>query len=434
MLGKLHAIKARFDELHIDFVPSLGCGSGGQENGGTTARANTAEGVWARNISLREDVATRRLHPVIGLRGLSIPANGNFSGTVGRKSGAPTGWSTESGTQNVSEWSVADDDPWQTPSARSMRCDVTQAPGGSSSYLYSDTMQVQPGQVLQLQFWGKVVPNRTGTFPKFELILPRGPAGHPAGGEFALELDIGGAESDDVHLTPKPGQGAVSANWTEWTRAQLNVRVPQNCSVARSSCELYLMIRLQGQSTATWWLSGIEFLNLDAAMRNIVRTNASDVELRDPDSHKRFTLGRDFEVVNPPDQQPPSESANSAHHLYIDQLPEYWVRSLEGGRIPRGGTVLASFDYLPGKVNQQGHSTPGAFGEPGYYKLLRGAIRNVMTQFGAKEVIKRSSQTCNFAHRDIGSSSCKCLIISNDDVDVSNCPDKHSSACVTSPE
>ena len=37
VLGKLHAIKARFDELHIDFVPSLGCGSGGQENGGTTA-------------------------------------------------------------------------------------------------------------------------------------------------------------------------------------------------------------------------------------------------------------------------------------------------------------------------------------------------------------------------------------------------------------
>ena len=107
--------------------------------------------------------------------------------------GAPTGWFTKPGSlKNTSEWTLdPKDTPWATaPGASghsslatvaqvaSMRCEVTAPPiGGSSSYLYSDTMTVTPGQMLQVHFWAKLLPDSVGDFPKFELIFPPWPAG-----------------------------------------------------------------------------------------------------------------------------------------------------------------------------------------------------------------------------------------------------------------
>ena len=90
VLTKLREIKSNFDRLHIAFVPSLGCGSGGQENGDTAAE-NTAEGVWvqgARWTFNAQDVA----RPDVGLYDLRLPPNGNFSGGVDPRKGAPVGW------------------------------------------------------------------------------------------------------------------------------------------------------------------------------------------------------------------------------------------------------------------------------------------------------------------------------------------------------
>ena len=153
------------------------------------------------------------------------------------------------------------------------------------------------------------------------------------------------------------------------------MRVPPNAT------SLYVMIRLQGNSTATFWVSGIEFLLLDASMRNIIRTNATDIRLT-PAADARigaavdeYVQGKDFAVVDP------RSTRNTAHHLYIDMLDPYIVKRLPTGKIPKGQTVTASFDYLPGKVNQAGHSTPSAFGEPAYYALLETAINHTMQEF-----------------------------------------------------
>eukprot|EP01046_Picozoa_sp_COSAG06_P033297 COSAG06_NODE_3391_length_5412_cov_79.977037_5_plen_315_part_00 len=186
--------------------------------------------------------------------------------------------------------------------------------------------------------------------------------------EFALEIDIGGPSSDDVRLTPLPGH-TLKPKMAEWTQAQINVRVPPNAT------SLYVMIRLQGNSTATFLVSGIEFLLLDSAMRNIIRTNATDVKLSALGGSTEYILGEDYSVENP------KSTENTAHHLYVDMLEPYNVRRLAGGKIPEGGTVSASFDYLPGKVNQAGHSTPSAFGEPAYYALLENAINHTMQEF-----------------------------------------------------
>ena len=143
--------------------------------------------------------------------------------------------------------------------------------------------------MLQLQFWAKLAPGYVGNFPKFELIFPPWPEGGQP--EFAEEIDIGGSSTDDVRLLPLPGK-QLSAHMEEWTQVQYTVRVPTNSS------SFYIMIRLQGQSTATFWVSGVRFVLLDTAMRNIIRTGATDVEVYSTDG-RQFRLGRDFTVVNP---------------------------------------------------------------------------------------------------------------------------------------
>ena len=53
-----------------------------------------------------------------------------------------------------------------------------------------------------------------------------------------------------------------------------------------------------------------------------------------------------------------------------------------------------SFDFLPGKTDVQGHSTPNAFAEPEYYTFMDNAIKATATAFpGAKFI--------NFNHDEI---------------------------------
>ena len=61
-------------------------------------------------------------------------------------------------------------------------------------------------------------------------------------------------------------------------------------------------------------------------------------------------------------QDPPQ--ANDADKCNLTQLEPYVVQRVSSGRIKAGADVLVSYDYLPGKVDVQGHSTPNAFAEP----------------------------------------------------------------------
>ena len=69
-----------------------------------------------------------------------------------------------------------------------------------------------------------------------------------------------------------------------------DVRIPDNVTT------MSLMIRLSGKATVSWWVTGVRYVLLDTAMRNIVRTNATDFEIRDSKSGKLFTLGREYTV------------------------------------------------------------------------------------------------------------------------------------------
>ena len=196
------------------------------------------------------------------------------------------------GTLNTMEWSLVSESPW--PGGNSMKCTVTDPPGGSSSYLYSNDLSVLPGQMLQLHFWTKLVQPEGENLPKFELIFSGGGA---------LELDSGGEASDDMRLRPLPGHQLLPKA-ADWTEAQQTFRVPLGVTT------MSIMIRLQGASTATWWITGVELLNLDASLRNIIRTGDTDIELVDASTGLQYELGTDFVVNNP-------KTENTAHHLCV---------------------------------------------------------------------------------------------------------------------
>ena len=126
---------------------------------------------------------------------------------------------------------------------------------------------------------------------------------------------------------------------------------------------------------------------LDNSLRNIIRTNVTDVEIWSTDYRTQYQMGKDFTVTNP-------KRKNNANDCNLTLLDPYVVRRLPAGRIPTEAEVSLSFDFLPGKTDVQGHSTPNAFAEPEYYAFMDNAIKATATTFPSAKFI-------NFNHDEI---------------------------------
>ena len=172
-----------------------------------------------------------------------------------------------------------------------------------------------------------------------------------------------------------------SSAWHQYTLA---ITLPANAT------QLYFYSRLQGPNqTAEWWLADVDVVALDTTLRNIIRTNVTDIEVRGAgeDSDKLYALDKDFSIENP-------KTEDTTDRLNVSFLEPYTVRRKAGGGIAAGARVRLSYDYLPGKVDTQGHSTPNAFSEPEYYEFMDDAIRTVSDAFPGVRYI-------NFNHDEI---------------------------------
>jgi hypothetical protein len=101
----------------------------------------------------------------------------------------------------------------------------------------------------------------------------------------------------------------------------------------------------------------VTIVQLDNTLRNVIRTNVTDIEMWNRDHTSQYRQGSDFSVLSP-------KMANNAIVCDLKVLQPYIVKRLHGGRIAAGEQVLLSYDFLPGKVDVEGHSTPNAFAEP----------------------------------------------------------------------
>ena len=150
------------------------------------------------------------------------------------------------------------------------------------------------------------------------LVGPKGNCKGPQdiGSLFRIELVSGISLRADV----------PSSAWHQYTLA---ITLPANAT------QLYFYSRLQGPNqTAEWWLADIDVVALDTTLRNIIRTNVTDIEVRGAgeDSDKLYTLDKDFSIENP-------KTEDTTDRLNVSFLEPYIVRRKPGGGIAAGARV-----------------------------------------------------------------------------------------------
>ena len=167
-----------------------------------------------------------------------------------------------------------------------------------------------------------------------------------------------------INLNPKE---AKAYNISDWRQYSFGITTPDNAT------HISFYSRLQGANvTATWSIADATIVQLDNTLRNVIRTNMTDIEVWSADSSRRYTMGVDYSVTTP-------VTKDNADDCNLTKLDPYVVKRLASGGITAGESVLMSFDFLPGKVDVQGHSTPNAFAEPEYYAFMDTAIGGKLT-------------------------------------------------------
>ena len=337
--SKMRELQAYMGLRQMALVPTLASGSGG---GPEYYDPNLAEGKWVRDEPFVFDAANDSAVPVKPVV-TGLPTNGDFSQLKG--DGSPAAWQAGPDAAGAMRWSV-DNASARAGGVRSMRCDIdtpidcSRVPAGKaceSGSLVSDHFAIDGGGVFQITFDLKVAPStdlRGGDRPQITIVTTS------ASGEVATLASVFAVPTS-------------TAPMTNWSRQRIALVTAPNATTMFIYSRV--MVGAGSNTTATWWLSDFRVLRIDGSLRNIIRTNVSDVEVAA--NGKAFTRGEDFEVVSP-------AAENDAHKFDYDSLQPYVVRRLPAGRIPAAAAVNLSYDFLPGKVNVQGHSTPNAFAEP----------------------------------------------------------------------
>ena len=140
-------------------------------------------------------------------------------------------------------------------------------------------------------------------------------------------------------------------------------------------------------------LSQGSVVELDRTLINVIRSNTTDFDVRgrlpptdldgDP-TWTRYSEGSDYTVENP-------VAANIVATLDPKTQQPYQIRRTPESRIPEGGEVFVSYDFLPGQVDQQGSSeAPAAFGEPLYYDFMD-EVSAVLTALACLGLLTRSA-------------------------------------------
>ena len=105
--------------------------------------------------------------------------------------------------------------------------------------------------------------------------------------------------------------------------------------------------------SAKFWLDDISVF-LDYSFANVIRTQATDVELLDPKTFRAFALGSDFSVVNATAKV--TDAPNFVHMgseaPFVSLAPSLLseVAAVKGGALKVGDEVLVSYDLLTPKV------------------------------------------------------------------------------------
>jgi hypothetical protein len=320
---------------HIQFVPNLGSGTGG---GPEYFDPAFAEGKWVRNASFvfDKDVAVN-VDPV----NVSHQLNGDFA-ELGPDPKLPARWVFQ--PEAVGQWSVSTSAPPPlSSSGRSLRLDMSAT--GKSQTAISPPIDVSGGSVVEVSMWTRYSPPaQSQDLAQTQFVAAVTTDGN---GTVLGNLSFYSWFRDDTVF-----DWTLGASWSEYSAA---ITLPPNAT--HLSLHFYTRPTSDGlatgdDSSSSWQIGDISVVKLDTSLRNVIRTNATDVEVWAADGSELYVQGRDFAVENPA-----GATRNDAELLNVSQMDPYVIRRIPNGRISAGAQVLLSYDYLPGKVDVQGHST-----------------------------------------------------------------------------
>jgi hypothetical protein len=128
-------------------------------------------------------------------------------------------------------------------------------------------------------------------------------------------------------------------------------------SSCTSNCFATIFSRFVGSGTVTWWIADIQVLRLNGALLNVIRTNATDVNVTSTTgSGKRYIQGVDFELLPP--KTAPQHYDPPFLKLYQAGDEALSIRRLPGGSISPHEQVLVSYDFGTNIVNSSSNFLP----------------------------------------------------------------------------
>ena len=325
------------------------------------------EGLWVRNEPFRfsdTGVATP-LKPALD-PSLIGPRNPTFITSGADK--RVDGWQFRGAGRNSPSPCRVDETTQSPTGGRTLRCDVAVDPRGAhAGGVFSDPFSIDAQAYYYVQAWVKV--NGTGRAPS---------------------LVMGGANDSTANF------GASLADTKgKWTMVDGTFASPLDSTCARD-CFATVYSRFVGSGTATWWLGDLKILRLNGALLNVIRTNATDVNVTSAQSGKQYKLGVDFELISP--KSPPQHYDPPFLQMYQAGDEALTVRRLPSGDIKAQEEVLISYDFGTNMVGEAKPNDPVAMGEPMHFQEAKAAIDKVMELFPAPAVFFYETDGTSSSH------------------------------------
>ena len=145
----------------------------------------------------------------------------------------------------------------------------------------------------------------------------------------------------------------------------------------------YVLGWIDGNATGKFAIADIKVIRLNSALVNVIRTNASDINVTSsPEDGKpstQYERGVDFEVQDAPT---PNVAKGGDLVAAWERGNTYKIKRLgPGSKIAVGQKLLVSLDVIGGLVGQIGDGAHcNSFAEPLYFEWMERVIRFTMTE------------------------------------------------------
>ncbi len=301
---------------------------------------NLHEGVWAYNAPFRFNSS-----------GIAEPAGGVELPNPDLEfdedgDGVPDGWkySNYPIEQQRGQWTRDCTQSHSGNCSVKMVAEHTLGLDSSSYFLTESQIPIESDKIYMFTFWAKKNdPNNNDRQPQFTVVMKDEPGN---------TLIIGGAS---VYYN-----GNITDNSGEWKQYFLMF------TSFNGAAGFTIYSRAMFCEPVTWWLDDFELIDLTKALRNVIRTPDTGLQVWNKDRTVKYTEGTDYTLST-------TGEFNFSNPLAGKKTT---VQRVEGGRILPGAEVAIDYDFI---VNfQQTRNEYASLSDPAVLDEYRNNIKSTM--------------------------------------------------------